>query len=734
MRALRTPGLVHEVDVDGPYPNIEVPAGAQEVLLIARRGDAVVAQVRVPAAPVLDGATQRAAVVGAAGPAVAALDADEQLARALGAPGRDAWATTRHTVTVAVLVAGPADELEDALRAVAALRRAPDEIIAVDPRHDPAAAAVCARRGIRHLLAPFLDVGSARALAATSATGELLACTESRAIVDPAWLDGVDAAFADLRTAAVSGHVGPPPRPGRVVALPADRQLPPVHPAGLALTDARTPLARILGDGPAANLVLRRQPPGWPLWFPPGLESRPGGLVELLALERLLAAGWRVRHDPAQVVWRAAADRLGPRGRAKQAQAAARARAALVRRRLRRRATHAAPQLPPPAAVPAARVSATEMPAATLAIASHQRRDALQRLLRGLAEHEQPAGGFEVVVVLDGSTDGSAEMVRALETPYPLRLITQDQRGLAAARNAGVSAAAHPLIVFCDDDIEPVPGYVAAHAAAHAAAGREAFVIGHTPPVVGDGWFDHWLRGWWLDHFTNLAEPHHRFGVHDVNDGNASAPVSLWKRIGGLDESFSGRRQDYELGIRLLDAEVPIVFARDAIGLHHLRKQPADLLREAREEGRADARMASRTPGRACELAYALPGWRETIGRLHLGAPRARHALLRLVAALDAAPSSHLPERTLAAAALAAYADGAHAGIREFGAPDATAAAAAAIEVEVDLDGSAAPPFDTRALLHLRAGGRPVGAVRAAEPGDQFSWPDLVARVRAARF
>lgn len=727
---MRTPGIVHAVDIDGPNADLAVPPAARQVLLVVRHRGAVVAQPRIPATPIVDAATLHAAAGAAAAATLGDLAREERLAQALGAPPPEAWATRRHTVSVAVLHAGPAAQLDAALRAIGALRRPPDEVLAVDPRHDPAAAAVCARHDVRHLLAPFLDVGAARALAVRAAAGELLAATESSAIVDPGWLDGIDAAFADLRTAAVTGHVGPQPATGTVVDLPDPADLPPVHARGLALTDPRAPLARLLRDGPAANLVLRRRPPGWPLWFPAALESSPDGVTEQLALERLLAAGWRLRHDPAQIVWRAATGAPGPRARAKRVRAKLRARAATVRRRAQRRASHPAPHAGADSG-PRVAVFRDAAPV-TLAIASHQRRDELNRILRGLGAQTQPAERFEVVVVLDGSTDGSAEMVRGLDVSYRLRLITQDRRGLAAARNAGVRAARHPLVVFCDDDIEPVPGFLAAHASAHASAGREAFVIGYTPPVVGDGWFDRWLRGWWLEHFSRLAEPDHRVGLHDVNDGNASVPVSLWTRIGGFDESFSGRRQDHDLGARLLDAGVPIVFARDAVALHHLRKRPADIVRESWEEGRADARLAARHPARACELTYALPGWRETVGRLRIGARPLQPAMLGIVGALDAGPTSHAAERMLAAACLAAYADGARTGIREFGAPDARAAAAGLQPVSVDLDVVAAPPFDARALLLLRCGDVRTAAVRAAEPGRQFGWADLIARAHSA--
>src|SRR5688572_23871683 len=65
----------------------------------------------------------------------------------------------------------------------------------------------------------------------------------------------------------------------------------------------------------------------------------------------------------------------------------------------------------------------------------------------------------EVVVVDDGSTDGTPDLARGFDG---VRLVQQSNKGLPGARNAGASAATGGLLFFLDADDELMPGGLAA--------------------------------------------------------------------------------------------------------------------------------------------------------------------------------------------------------------------------------------------------------------------------------
>lgn len=149
-------------------------------------------------------------------------------------------------------------------------------------------------------------------------------------------------------------------------------------------------------------------------------------------------------------------------------------------------------------------------PAYTVVIPSHNRRAVLAEVLDAL-EGQVGAPAFEVVVVDDGSTDGTREWLAGRKSRLDFRALLEPQRGPAAARNRGVAAARGGRIAFLGDDTVPEPGWLAAHAAAHErrGGGDEIAVVGYT------GWHARVRRTPLLDYLNDFGL---QFGYRIIPD------------------------------------------------------------------------------------------------------------------------------------------------------------------------------------------------------------------------
>jgi glycosyltransferase involved in cell wall biosynthesis len=223
----------------------------------------------------------------------------------------------------------------------------------------------------------------------------------------------------------------------------------------------------------------------------------------------------------------------------------------------------------------------------SVVIPTYNRRPILEKCLRALEGQRMaaPINTYEVVVVDDGSTDGTAEWLRAESARFPhVRLIEQDHGGPAAGRNRGVDQARGDVIIFIDSDLVVTDRFLISHAQALERHWRErgnklCFTYG---AVIN------------TSNFADPTSEPHKLSDHSwayFATGNVAIDRSLLERAGLFDTGFRLYGwEDLELGERLRRLGVELVRCPEAPGYHWhpalSLEQVPDLVRIEQERAR----------------------------------------------------------------------------------------------------------------------------------------------------
>jgi len=192
----------------------------------------------------------------------------------------------------------------------------------------------------------------------------------------------------------------------------------------------------------------------------------------------------------------------------------------------------------------------------------------LERTLRSLAAQDLDPETFEVVVVDDGSRDRTGEFLAGHDTPYRLKSVRMERnRGRAAARNRGLAEVTGDLVVFLDDDMECVPGFLRAHRDFHAQGpGRGGIgnVVNH--PEVSIAPIDRYMSTRGAQKIRDRGPLPWKY----FSTNNSSVRREDLDAVGGFDEGFVHYGfEDLELGWRLVrERGVTLAFVEGARSLH----------------------------------------------------------------------------------------------------------------------------------------------------------------------
>lgn len=225
----------------------------------------------------------------------------------------------------------------------------------------------------------------------------------------------------------------------------------------------------------------------------------------------------------------------------------------------------------------------------TAIVPTHNRRETLRKSVEAYLNQTDRVPDFEILVVDDGSSDGTSETVAELIAAHPgrIRYLRQPNRGCAAARNRGIREAAGEIILFTDDDIIPAPQLVAEHWRWHQRHPEPGVaVLGAMPwsPEVEATPFMKWAasEGPLFD-LRGVANPS-GLDWRYFFPCNISLKTRFLRENGLFDEDFRTYGwEDTELGYRLSKHGLRVLYNPRAVGYHYRRLTFAEACRRAQQ-------------------------------------------------------------------------------------------------------------------------------------------------------
>ena len=273
---------------------------------------------------------------------------------------------------------------------------------------------------------------------------------------------------------------------------------------------------------------------------------------------------------------------------------------------------------------------ASEIPSVNLSIIIPTRNRChvlISKTLPAMFSQRLRSGSFEIVIVVDGSTDGTSRELAKLQPGNPLRFIEQDNRGPSTARNAGIRVAHGEYILFLDDDIICGPNLFQQHLDAHSGSGP-ALVYGpisiapDAPPSV----LKYANEKWYQEYYEKINEQNGvRLPQDDYLISNSSMPRQVLIDCGGFDETMTAK-EDYELGLRLWNQGIEFKYVREAVAFEYFQKSIQYVLKnDGKAFGETDVLLARKFPEYRPHSPLAglgrMAGWKRGLRQIYAALP-----------------------------------------------------------------------------------------------------------------
>lgn len=230
----------------------------------------------------------------------------------------------------------------------------------------------------------------------------------------------------------------------------------------------------------------------------------------------------------------------------------------------------------------------TTWPRVTVVVCTFNGAATIRETLEALRRLDYPE--YEVVVVDDGSTDGTA----AIAAEYAVRLIRTANRGLSAARNAGLAAATGAVVAYIDDDAYPDPHWLR-YLVRTLLDGGHAGAGGPNLPPPGGG-----LIAECVAHAP--GGPSHVLLTDTVAEHIPGCNMAFVRKrleaVGGFDPRFRVAGDDVDLCWRLQERGWTLGYSPAAVVWHHRRRTLRAYWKQQQGYGEAEALLAAKWPQR----------------------------------------------------------------------------------------------------------------------------------------
>ncbi len=209
----------------------------------------------------------------------------------------------------------------------------------------------------------------------------------------------------------------------------------------------------------------------------------------------------------------------------------------------------------------------------SVVLPTYNRLARLKQVLSGFEQQTYSLSDFEVVIVSDGSSDGTNEFLETIDTPLHLTFVAQPNQGVSVTRNRGIEEAAGELILFIDDDVVPAPQLIAEHLQVYDNNKGDIVVLGPmlTPLDTKLSSWTQWEQDMLVKQYDAMLNGDWEPTARQFYTGNSSVARRILVECGGFDPAFR-RAEDVELAYRLSERGVRFLFQESAIGYHYVER------------------------------------------------------------------------------------------------------------------------------------------------------------------